>query len=105
MTRSKCLFTNLQPPSLDFVTFGDGAKGSVLGSSSLNILGRPKLRDVLLVEGCKANLINIGQLCDQNLLVKFTKDRCTVIDQNQCHIMEGNRSLNNFYLLANPNIV
>ena len=82
MTGNKCLLTNLQPSSLDFVIFEDDAKVSVLRSCSLKILGMPKRRDSLLVEGLKANLINIGQLCDQNLFVKFTKDRCIVLDQN-----------------------
>ena len=47
MIGNKCLLTNILPFSLDFVTFGDDAKRSVLGSGSLNILGMPKLRDVI----------------------------------------------------------
>ena len=80
MTGNEYLLTNLQPYSFAFVTFGDGAKGSVLGSCSLNVMGMPKLRDVLLVEGLKVNMINIGQLCNQNLFVKFTNDRCIVLN-------------------------
>ena len=103
MIGNKCLLTNLQPFILDFVTFRDGAKGSVLGSSFLNVLEMPKLRDVLLAEGLKANMINISQLYYQNHFVKFTKDRCTMLDQNWCYIMEGNMASNNCYLLANTN--
>ena len=55
MTGNEYLLTNLQPYSLAFVTFGDCEKGSVLGSRSLNVMGMPKLRDVLLIEGLKAN--------------------------------------------------
>ena len=91
----KCLLTNLQQSNLYYVTFGDGVKGRVLGSSYLNVPGMLKLRVVLLVEGLKANLIIISQLCDQDFFVKFTKDRCIVLYQNQCRIMEGSRSSDN----------
>ena len=80
MTGNKWLLSNVLPFSLDFVTFGDGAKGSVLGLGSFNVHGLPKLKDVLRVDGLKANLISISQLCDQDLFVKYTKDKCIVID-------------------------
>ena len=82
---------------------GDGVKESVLGSGSLNVPSLPKLRDVFLVDELNTNLISIIQLHNQDLFVKFKKDKCIVINQNQFHIMEGNRSLDNCYLLASPN--
>ena len=103
MTSNKWLLSNVLPSSLDFVTFGDGAKGSVLRLGSLNVPGMTKLRGVLLIDGLKENLIRIGQLCDQDLFLKFKKDKCIVIDQNQQHIIEGNKSLHNCYLLASSN--
>ena len=57
------LLSNVLSSSLDFVTFGDGAKGSVLKLGSL-----------------KAKLISINQLCDQDLFLKFKKDKCIVLD-------------------------
>ena len=56
------------------VSFGDGEKGRVLGKETLNADGFPRLNNVLHVEGLKANLISISQLCDQKLNVKFTKN-------------------------------
>ena len=103
MIGNKWSLSNVLPSSLDLVTFKDGAKGSVLRSRSLNVPGLPKLRDVLLVNGLKANLINFSQLCDQDLFVKFTKDKCIVIDQDRQRIMEGNRLSNNCYLLEISN--
>ncbi|KAG9453481.1 hypothetical protein H6P81_006385 [Aristolochia fimbriata] len=52
------------------VTFGDGAKGAVIGRGRLKVDGLPKLENVLLVNGLKANLLSISQLCDQNLHVR-----------------------------------
>ena len=50
MTGNREFFINLQPCNLKFVTFGDGGKGSVLGSSSLKVPGMPRHENVLLVE-------------------------------------------------------
>ena len=55
------------------MTFGDGVQGAILESGILKVPGMRKLENVLLVEGLKPNLINISQLCDQNLFFKFTK--------------------------------
>ena len=68
MTGNREFFINLQPCSLEFVTFGDEGKGLVLGSGSLKVPGMPRLENVLLVEGLKVNLISISQLYDVNLL-------------------------------------
>ena len=92
MIGNKWLLSYVLPYSLDSVSFRDGAKGSVLGLKSLNVLDLPKLKNLLLVNGLKDNLISISLLCDQDLFVRFTKDICIVLDQDQQHIMEGNRS-------------
>ena len=97
MTSNKQLLSNILPYSLDSITFRDVAKGSVLWSRSLNVPGFQNLRDVLLINGLKAKLISINQFYDQDLFVKFTNDKCIVINQDQQHIMEGNRSSNNCY--------
>ena len=91
--------TNLQPCSLEFVTFGDGAKGTVLGCGSLKIPCMPKLENVLLVNGLKENFISINQLYDQNLLVQFTVGNFLVTNSSNSCVMEGKRSSDNCYLL------
>ena len=100
MAGNKEFLTNLQLCSLESVTFGDSAKGTVLGSGSLKIPGMPKLYNVLLVNGLKVNLISINQLCDQNLLVQFTKENCSVTNNTNSCVMEGKRSPDNFYMLT-----
>ena len=92
--------TNFQPYNLESVTFGDGAKGAVIGSGLLNVLGIDKLEIVLLVNGLKVNLINISQFGDKNFFVKFTKDKCSVTDNINTCVMEGKISFENGYLLT-----
>ena len=59
----------------------------------------PKLDNVLLVNELKLNLISISQLCDDNLLVQFTKESCSVTNNSTSCVMEGKRSFDNCYLL------
>ena len=56
----------------------------------------------MLVECLKANLISISQLCDQDLHVKFSKDKCSVFDKSEKCVMEGLRSSDNCYMLTSP---
>ena len=37
-----------------------------------------KLKNVLLIEGLTVNLISVSQLCDEELLLQLTKDKCIV---------------------------
>lgn len=85
----------------EVVTFGDGAQGNVIGKGTLNVPGIPNLKNVMLVDGLKKNLISISQLCDEGLLVKFIKEECCVSDCNHEIFMIGKRSSDNCYLLKN----
>ncbi|XP_010556525.1 PREDICTED: uncharacterized protein LOC104825833 [Tarenaya hassleriana] len=79
------------------VTFGDGRKGKILGKGNMNASGLPTLTDVNVVEGLKANLISISQLCDSGLQVHFTKDVCLVTNSlNKC-VLTGKRTPSNCY--------
>ena len=72
-----------------------------MGNGSLKIPRLSKLKNVLFAEGHTINLISISQLCDEDLHVHFTKDKCIVHNQlSHCHIMEGKRTLDNYYLLT-----
>lgn len=55
---------------------------------------------MLLVKGDKFCLINISQLCNQNLLIKFTKES-EVMDHSNKQVMEGARTFDKFYKVNN----
>ena len=71
----------------------------MLGKWILLANGLIKLKNVLYVEGLKANLLSISQLCDQKLNVKFTKDSCKVLNRSGEVVLEGSRSSDNCYKL------
>ncbi|KAG9450294.1 hypothetical protein H6P81_010259 [Aristolochia fimbriata] len=99
MTGKSELLRNISYTESGQVTFGDGVKGTITGKGTLNVDGLPRLLNVLLVQGLKANLISISQLCDENLLVHFTSEKCLVADHKINLVMEGVRTGDNCYKL------
>lgn len=74
MTGDKSFVLDIQPCNFGHVTFGDGAKGRVVGKGRLNYPSLAILKEVILVEGLIVNLISISQLCDQDFSVSFVKE-------------------------------
>ncbi|XP_075473453.1 uncharacterized protein LOC142504481 [Primulina tabacum] len=100
MTGSRECLTNYVEQKGGKVTYGGGAKGKIVKKGTLKVEGLPKLHNVLHVEGLNSNLINISQLCDDNLLVKFDKHNCEVFDESNKCIMTGTRSSDNCYQIS-----
>lgn len=61
----------------------------------------PVLKDVLLVDGLKANLISISQICNKDFVVQFSKNKCQILNGKGVSLLEGKRSNDNCYLLSN----
>ena len=99
MTGNRAYFINYKSCSEGHVTFGDGERSRVVGNGTLNVDGLPSLNNVLHVEGLKANVISISQLCDQNLYVQFIRDKCHLYNEVDKCVMTGLRSSDNYYLL------
>ncbi|KAK2364020.1 putative mitochondrial protein [Trifolium repens] len=98
MTGEEKYLRNVRSYKASFVTFGDGAKGEIVGIGDLISNGLPNLENVLLVKGLTANLISISQLCDQGMKVNFTKSECLVNNEEGQLILRGTRSKDNCYL-------
>lgn len=75
MTGDKSLVTHLVEVHDGRVTFGDGNSSRIVRKGTVEVLGIPKLNDILYV-GLKHNLINISQICDKGYDVHFAKDKC-----------------------------
>ena len=102
MTGDRSLLVNYKRVFGGLVTFGDGIKRRVLGKETLNIRGFPKIKNMLHVDGFKTNLIIISQLCELSLYVKFTYDKCLVLNEFEECVFEGSRSLDNCYTFSPP---
>jgi len=73
MTDVEKYLEDVRPYASSYVTFGDGAKGKIMGIGNLIKHGMPRLDNVQLVKGLTTNLISISQLCDQGVAVNFSK--------------------------------
>ncbi|XP_062103534.1 uncharacterized protein LOC133814611 [Humulus lupulus] len=100
MTDDANILTNFKSLKCGVVTFGDGMSGNIVGKGTLSLDGLPKLRNVLLVEGLKANLISVSQICDQGFKVNFSRDDCNFVDQNGMRVLKGYRSIDKCYTLS-----
>ena len=80
MTGNKGLFKILFEGKIGIVTFGDGSKSVIRGIGIVDILRLPVFEDVWYVDGLKANLLSISQICDNGLNVLFTKYECKILD-------------------------
>ena len=102
MTGNKDSLVDYKPFSKGLVTFGDDVTLRDLGWWTLNVDNFPRFKNVFHVDGLKANLISISQICDLNLNVNFDSKKCVVIDVDGKCILEGFRSPNNCYTLTSP---
>ena len=66
----------------------------------MDILGLPVFEDVWCVDGLKANLLSISQICDNGLNVLFTKYECEILDGGGDCMRVGVMTANNYYGLT-----
>ena len=78
MTGDRAMFSTLKSKGRGHVTFGDNSKGKIIGEGSIGKTSSPIIKNVLLVEGLKHNLLSISQMCDKGNHVSFDKSYCTI---------------------------
>ena len=83
---------------LSAITFGDGAKGKILGIGNLIKHGIPRLDNVLLVRGLTANLISIKSTMWSRTGSEFQQAWMSDYRQKGEVLMKGIRSKDNCYL-------
>ena len=69
------------------------------GKGSLSILGCPKLDEVLYVNGLKASLLSISQICDKDHKVNFFQDLCKIVNKEGKVIVTRHRIVDNCYAI------
>nr|XP_011459745.1 PREDICTED: uncharacterized protein LOC105350074 [Fragaria vesca subsp. vesca] len=82
------------------VGFGDGAWAPIMGSGTVNALGLPCLKNVLLVKGLEVSLLSVSQIVDEHDSVTFDKQRCVVLDGKGKSVMRGRRTRDQCYCVV-----
>jgi len=81
-----------------FVTYEDNNKRRILGNGVIGNGSSFNIKNVLLVEGLKHNLISISQLCDKGFKVMFEPNNCFIYDAYG-NILLIEKRVNNIYQL------
>ena len=102
MIGDKSFFTSLKDYNGGTVTFEDVSFACVKGKGSISIPSCPKLNKVLYVDGFKANLLSISQICESEHRENFYQDLCEVINKEWKIIITGHKTIGNCYAV-NPN--
>ena len=97
MTRNKALFKTLFEGKIETVMFGNGSKSVIRGIGTVDIPRLLVFEDVWYVDGLKANLFSISQICDNGLNVLFTKYKCEILDRGGDCMCIGVRTIDNCY--------
>ncbi|GKB57351.1 hypothetical protein Tco_0913537, partial [Tanacetum coccineum] len=90
MTGNRRLFTSYKEYDDGHVVFGNNLKGKVDDGGNISH-DSITIKNVEHVSGLAFNLISVGQLCDDNYLVSFTKKDCAVSKNNKT-LAKGHRS-------------
>jgi len=67
MTGDPIFFATLSSCKSGTITFGDDNEGKIIGIETIDKKHFPTLENALLVDGLKATLISVSQLCDKSM--------------------------------------
>ena len=109
MTGDRKLFSKLEKKNGGSVTFGNNAKGKVIGIGTIGNHTSTCIQNVFLVDGLKHNLLSVSQLCDNGYKVIFDINTCLVSKSLDDKIVfKGKRSSNiytiDMHSLTNQNV-
>ena len=71
MTGKANLFTHLEIKKGGKVIFGDNAKGKIIGIGQVCKKDSTYIKNILLVDGLKHNILSVSQLCDKGNIMTF----------------------------------
>ncbi|KAD3640040.1 hypothetical protein E3N88_29263 [Mikania micrantha] len=81
MTGSRSLLHNYFTGRKGFVSFGNDAKGYIIGKGVVTN-GEIRFDDVNHVENLKYNLLSVSQMCDKGHISLFTKQDCRILSSD-----------------------
>ena len=100
MTGDRSLFKVFNSKKGGNVTVGDESKLQIKGRRIISLPRLPDIANVLYVEGLRVNLLSISQICDQDFMVLFSKEKYLVMDESGKKLISGVRTLDNCYGLV-----
>ena len=93
------LFIHLKMKKGGKVTFGDNAKGKIVGIGWFSKKDSTYIKNILLVDGLKHNLLSVSQLCDKGNRVTFEHKECFVTHMEENKVIFKGERVNNIYTI------
>ena len=99
MTGKANLFSHLELKKGGKVVFCDNAKGNIVGIGRVGKKDFTYIKNVLLVDGLKHNLVCVSQLCDKGNRVTFELKKCFVTHVEENKVIFNGERVNNAYTI------
>ena len=99
MIDNESQFIMLDAKNGRMVTFGDNDKEQIIGIGNVSITPSKYIKNILLVDGLKHNLLSISQLCDKGYKVIFEFSFHIVTSPNDDGIMFVGQRHSNIYMV------
>ena len=81
------------------VIFGDNSKGMIIGIGNIGITLSKYIKNILLVDSLKHNLLSISKFCDKGYKVIFESSFCIVTNPNDEGIKFVGHRHGNIYMI------
>ena len=99
MMGDKEQFNKLNAKNRGHVTFGDNAKGKIIGIGEIGNSQSLSIHHVLFVDGLKHNLLSISQLCDMRNKVTLYPKNCLVSSLDEEKVIFSGERVYNVYVI------
>ena len=96
--KTKKQFHKLDAKDGGHVTFGDNAKGKIIGIGEIGNPQSLSIHHVFFVDGLKHNLLSISQLCDIENKVTFYPKNCFVSSLDEDKVIFSGERVENVYV-------
>jgi len=75
------MFIDFTRKERGYVSYGDNNQGKILGKGVGENPSTTTIKDVMLVDGLKHNLLSMSQFCDNGFTITFNT-QCCIIEHN-----------------------
>jgi len=93
------MFIDFKRKEKGFVFYDDNNQGKILGKSVVGNPSTTTIKDVMLIDGLKHNLLSISQFCDNGFAITFNTQCCIIQHNYDKDIMFKGLRVDNVYVL------
>jgi hypothetical protein len=93
------MFIDFTRKEKGFVSYEDNNRGRILGKGVVGNPSTTTIKDVMLVDGLKHNLLSISKFCDNGFTITFNTQCCIIQQNDDKNVMFKGLRVDNVYVL------